>query len=224
MSTINEALQKAQKDREARYLKYSGILTASEKKKKFWGNRTIWWVFPLLILLAFTSYTWLDSKNQQQIKVSSKPKILKKAAQNDSVNKAKAFYDKGRHLHKRGRLEDARQFYLKTLELDPGYVDALNNLGVIYIHDRNYMAARRNLQKAIRLNPMHVDLYYNLACLYAIRGEVKESLTHLKKAVSLDHSVKDWARKDRDLENLHGRPEFEEIMGSGLNIRPDHPR
>ena len=224
MSTINEALQKAQKDREARYLKYSGILTASEKEKRFWANRSIWWIFLALILLAFTSYTWLDSKDQQQIKVSSKPKILKKTSQHESVIKAKTFYDKARHLHKSGRLEDARRFYLKTLELDPGYVDALNNLGIIYIHDRDYMAAQQNFEKAIRLKPMHVDLYYNLACLYAIKGEVKQSLKHLKKAVSLNHSVKDWARKDTDLEILHGRPEFEEIMGSGINSRPDHPR
>lgn len=224
MSTINEALQKAQKDREARYLKYSGILAASEKEKRFLDNRAIWWIFLLLILLAFTSYTWLDSKDQKQIKAPSKPKIPEKTSQNDNVIKAKAFYDKARHLHKSGRLEDARRFYLKTLRLDPGYVDALNNLGVIYIHDRDYMAAQRNLEKAIRLKPMHADLYYNLACLYAIKGEVRQSLNHLKKAVSLDHSVKDWARKDADLENLRGRPEFEEIMGRGINIIPGHAR
>jgi len=57
-----------------------------------------------------------------------------------------------------------------------------------------------------------------------MKGEVKQSLTHLKKAVSLDHSVKDWARRDTDLKNLHGRPEFEEIMGRGIKTLPDHPR
>lgn len=217
MSTINEALRKAQKDREARYLKYSGILASSEKEKRFWGNRTIWWIFPLFILLAFTSYTWLNSQDKQQIEVSSKPKTLKKTSQRDSVIKTKNFYDKARHLHKSGRLGEARQLYLKTLEIDPGYVDALNNLGVIYLHDRDYMAAQRNLEKAMRLNPKHVDLYYNLACLYAIKGDLKQSLNHLKKAVSLDHSVKDWARKDADLANLHGRSEFEEITGSGIS-------
>ena len=93
-------------------------------------------------------------------------------------------------------------------------MDALNNLGVIYIRDKDYLAAQRSFEKAIRLKPGHVDPHYNLACLHAIKGEVKQSLAHLKKAVSLDHSARDWARRDTDLTNLRGVSEFEEIIGT----------
>jgi Tfp pilus assembly protein PilF len=97
--------------------------------------------------------------------------------------------------------------------LDPRYVDALNNLGVIYIRDKEYMAAQRNFEKAARLKPDYVDAHYNLACLHAIKGEATQSLAHLKRAVSLDNSARDWAQKDTDLENLRGLPEFEAIIG-----------
>jgi len=88
----------------------------------------------------------------------------------------------------------------------------LNNLGVIYIQERNYSKARNSLESAIRLKPEYVDPYYNLACLYAIKGDVMKSLDNLEKAVSLNKSVMEWARKDRDLQNIRGVHEFEEII------------
>ena len=128
------------------------------------------------------------------------------------MENAAALYEKARLFQKSGRLQEAKRLYEETLSVDSDYVDALNNLGVIHIHDKNYSAARAFFAKAIRLRPGYVDSYYNLACLHAIKGELTESLSHLKKAVSLDQSVKDWARTDTDLQNLHGVPGFEKIV------------
>ena len=131
------------------------------------------------------------------------------------VANAAALYEKARVLHRSGRLQEAMRLYEKALSLDPDHVYALNNLGVIHIHNRMYRAARACFEKAIRHRPDYVDSYYNLACLHALEGGLSQSLIHLKKAVSLDQSVKDWARRDADLGNLRGMPEFEEIIGPG---------
>jgi tetratricopeptide (TPR) repeat protein len=128
------------------------------------------------------------------------------------VASAKDLYEKARDLHRSGRLQEAMRLYRKTLSLDPNYMDALNNLGVIYIQSRMYPAARESFAKAIRLKPDYVDPHYNLACLDALQGRLRQSLAHLKKAVSLDQSVKEWAIKDADLRNLRGVPEFEKII------------
>ncbi len=124
-----------------------------------------------------------------------------------------ALYEQARGLHKGGHLREAMRLYQKTLSLDPNNVDALNNLGVIHIQNRSYPAARASFEKALRLRPDYVDSHYNLACLHALQGRVSQSLIHLKRAVSLDQSVKDWARVDADLRNLRGVPEFEEMIG-----------
>ena len=106
----------------------------------------------------------------------------------------------------------SRRLYQETLKADPGYVEALNNLGVIFIHEKNYDAAQQNFEKAIRVKPEYVDPYYNLACVYALMGDTKPGIAHLKRAASLDREVVKWAREDTDLKNLRGVPEFEDMI------------
>ena len=213
MSSINEALKKAQKQRDAQNLKYTGVLSARGKDRRVLRGRALWLtsLLCIVILLAFASYLWLDSRHQRTF-ASAERKRPVKPLQPQSAVSAQTYYERAKRFQKIGRLQDAKRFYQEALRLAPAYVDALNNLGVIHIHHKDYLAAQRNLEKAIQLKPGHVDPYYNLACLHAIKGEVRQSLTYLKKAVSLDHSAMDWARKDSDLENLRGVPEFEEII------------
>jgi len=259
MSFIHEALKKAQKEKDARYRKYHGIVSTPGYKPMFFSGKALWWTSFLLISLAFTAYLWLHFRGTQPaIREPARPEAtqhppphpalsppaervrpaLARRAQNNLLSlqsrsgpgvrgerpkllskqpesevNAVALYEKATGFQKSGRLQEAKQLYEETLSLDPYYVDALNNLGVIHIHDKNYSAARAFFAKAIRLKPDYVDSYYNLACLHALKGELRQSLSHLKKAVSLDQSVKDWAQRDTDLQNLRGGTEFEEIIG-----------
>jgi Tfp pilus assembly protein PilF len=125
---------------------------------------------------------------------------------------AKGFYERANVFHKKGRLREAKRLYREALRRDPGHVDALNNLAVIYMREKNYSAAERSLEKAIRLKPRNVDTHYNLACVYAIKGELSKSLSQLKRAGTLDPSVKQWALKDSDLKNARNAPGFEKII------------
>ena len=215
MSTINEALKKAQKQRDSRHKGYSGSLSARGRGMGSLFGRSVLWgsLILMAIFLAFGSDSWLDfwieKTPETPAPQNRKPPTVRAPK---SATDAKESYDMARLFHRNGSLGDAGRLYRETLKVDPGYVDALNYLGVIYIREKEYPAAQINFEKAIRLKPGYVDPHYNLACLYAIKGEVRESLAHLRKAVSLDRSVRDWARRDTDLENLRGLPEFEEII------------
>lgn len=235
MSYIHKALNKAQKEKEARYHKDHGIASTPGYKPRFFSGKALWLTSFLLISLAFAAYLWLPSKRiQPHINEPAMPEATQQSPPHPALSppgervreashkllskhpeglaNAAALFEKARLFQKSGRLQEAKQLYEETLSLDPGYVDALNNLGVIHIHDKNYSAARAFFAKAIRLKSDYVDSYYNLACLHALNGEVSQSLVHLKKAVSLNQSVKDWARRDTDLQNLRRVPEFEEII------------
>lgn len=257
MSAIDEALKKAQKERDTRYQKYKLSLSALGKKSRLFPGRTLWWTSLIFVisLLVFASYSWFDfraskipaseagsskgeegsahmslrarppseqgeaawgttgqGRGEKREFLRNKHKKPATVTQPETVMGAKDSYERARLLHKSGSLQDAGRLYRETLRLDPGYVDALNNLGIIYIQEKDYPAAQTSLEKAIRLKPGYVEPYYNLACLYAIKGEIRDSLAHLRKAVSMDQSVRDWARRDTDLENLRGLPEFHEII------------
>jgi tetratricopeptide (TPR) repeat protein len=213
MSYIREALRKAQKEKDARYPRYQRIFFSPRRKVGIFSLRPLWLICLLVIVLGLALYSWFNSGNKGTISAPKNPNSEVRPIPEISVN-AKALYDRARHLHKMSRLEEARRLYHKALILDPGNVYALNNLGVIYIQEGNYLEAQKSLEDAIQQKPEYVDPYYNLACLYALKGEVMKSLAQLKRAVSLDTSVSEWARKDRDLQNLRGMPGFEEIMRS----------
>jgi tetratricopeptide (TPR) repeat protein len=230
MSYIHKALKKAQREKDSRYQKYGGILSVQrEDTNRFSGRAPRWISLAVIVsLLAFACYSWFDSKDQPPPKTekgndekpsentaSNKPAapVKEMVARDIIVADTKGLYDKARAFHKSGRLKDAKELYQETLKRDPGYVDALNNLGVLYIQDKDYKAARSSFEKAIRFRPEQVNPYYNLACVCALMGETKPAIDHLRRACSLDGDVKKWAREDTDLDNLRGMPEFEEIIG-----------
>ena len=210
MSYIHEALKKAQKEKETRQ-EYDGIVSAPGHKPRFYSGKALWLIPFFLISLAFAVYLLLPSGDTQA--PIHEPEVLEATLQPQSVASATDLYEKARDLHRSGRLQEAMRLYEKALSLDPDYVDALNNLGVIHIHNRRYLDAQACFTEAIQNRPDYVDSYYNLACLHALEGAVSQSLMHLKRAVSLDQSAKDWAQRDADLRNLWGVPEFEEIVG-----------
>jgi len=230
MSYIHKALKKAQRQKDSQYQRYEGVLSKQGEKTNRSPRRALWWlgIAVFVGLLAFASYSWFDSKKQQPLEakkrepekpvklpVTKKPvtaPVKKNVTKKASAPDAKGLYGRARAFHKSGRLTNAKRLYQETLKVAPGYVDALNNLGVIFIHEKNYEAARQNFEKAIRIKPEQVDPYYNLACVYALMGETKPGIAHLKRASSLDRDVIKWAREDTDLKNLRGIPEFEEMI------------
>lgn len=212
MSYIHEALKKAQKQKEAHYHEYQGIVSTPGYKLRFFSGKALWLTSFLLVFLAFMAYLWLPSRDAKA--PVAEPTGPRGTPQPEKVVNPKALYDKARGFQKRGQLLEAKLLYQETLSLNPGHVEALNNLGVIQIREGDYSAAHTSFAKAIRLKPEYVDAHYNLACLNALGGDISQSIVHLRKAVVLNPSAKNWARRDTDLGNLRGVPGFEDLVGN----------
>jgi tetratricopeptide (TPR) repeat protein len=213
MSYIHDALRKAQKEKDSRRPDHHRPFSGAVKRRGVFSGRSRWLIAFGLILLAFALYSWLDFNGKEAVTASDeKPKPTVRPERTDPVQ-AGEYYKRASLLHRSSRLEDAKEFYEKALTLDPNSVKALNDLGVAYMQGGDYVEAQESFEQAIQRKPDYVDAYYNLACLYALKGEKIRSLNHLKKAISLDASVREWAKKDRDLENLKGEREFQEIIG-----------
>ena len=106
----------------------------------------------------------------------------------------------------------AERLYVTILKIDPKFVTAMNNLGVIYMSQNKYENAQQLFRNAISINTNYVDPYYNLACIHTLSGDMAKGLDYLKKAIALKKDVKNWAKNDKDLDKLRYSSEFAELM------------
>ena len=236
MSYIHEALKKAQVERDLGKGPYSGIPVPRRKKSFFTVKRTLFLAASLLmVLLAFAGYSWWDQTTEVRSQktedrgpssvtrrpssesgpssVVRHPPPAKRKTEESRENLAES-YQKARAFHREGRLPEAGIWYEKVISMDPGHVEALNNRGVLHLHNKKYSTARKCFEKAIRLKPDYVDPYYNLACVSAATGQMQQGLRYLGKAISMDPGVKGWAQRDPDLDPLRASPRFKAIVTS----------
>jgi tetratricopeptide (TPR) repeat protein len=178
-------------------------------------------------------YSWLDlsSKNEEVIqpknlsaaKEMTEVSLVKKPEESqtaekklpastdkpdDPLNKV-SIYESAGDMFREGRTTEAEARYRKILEIDPGHVETLNNLGVIYMNKGDYNSALSTFEKTVKLKPDYVEAYYNMACLFSIKGEPEKGIVYLKKAVGLDENVREWALSDSDLRDMRELPEFQ---------------
>ncbi|HEY5611402.1 MAG TPA: protein kinase, partial [Thermoanaerobaculia bacterium] len=71
--------------------------------------------------------------------------------------------------------------------------------------------ATREANLAMALRPNEATVLYNVACIFCHLKKKPEALDTLKKAWEAGFKDPSWARRDPDLELLHGDPEFERL-------------
>ena len=73
--------------------------------------------------------------------------------------------------------------------------------------------AEAKFKEMLRLDPGNPIALYNLACSRSLQEDVEGALRYLRKAIRNGYRDFDWAREDRDLENLRKDPRFEKLLG-----------
>ena len=111
-----------------------------------------------------------------------------------------------------GELMEARELYRKVIKNDPRNVQALNNLGVIYMSIKNYRRAALRFNDALAVKPDYADVHYNLACLYSQTRDFARSFHYLQTAIGLNPEVRQWAKNDRDLQKMNELPDFHKLI------------
>lgn len=235
MSYINDALKKAQKSKNKGYEDYSDIIQTPSMIKNL--NPVKKWVIGIAVSLLFLTFTALllyyyTDKNSTNVRLPAlqearRPAVLpdqsfaqeQTAQQNakapvlDTGADAAKLYQEALALQRKGRFTEAGSLYEQTLALDPTHVQALNNLGVVFMSRRKNAEAIVVFRKAIRINKDYADPYYNFACLHSKWGNIDPALRYLKKAAALNPEVLEWAKNDKDLNYLHTSVEFKRLIG-----------
>jgi tetratricopeptide (TPR) repeat protein len=220
MSYINDALRKAQRERDNRYGKFGGIIAACPGGAGRFPKRRVAFFTAAALLILLVSTILLA------VRAPHPPSPAKKAPQSSAAVQppvpqtaveADLRYGEALLAQRKGDLHLAEALYQKVLTLDSGHVRALNNLGVVYMGQKKREKAIAVLGRAVVLKKDYVDPYYNLACLYAQANEINESLGYLKMAATIDGDVLNWVKKDADMKNVVASPEFKKLMEGQKN-------
>jgi hypothetical protein len=71
-------------------------------------------------------------------------------------------------------MEAAILNYKKAVELDDGFVEAHNNLGMALQEKAEFLAAEKSFREAIRLNPELAEAHFNLSAVLLLSGNFEE--------------------------------------------------
>ena len=100
--------------------------------------------------------------------------------------KAFALYNVlGAVIGNQGKLEEAVNYHLKAVEINPSYAEGYNNLGAALQKLNRLDEAVVNYQRALRLKPNFAEAYNNLAITLKCLNNFDEALINCKKAIEL---------------------------------------
>jgi tetratricopeptide (TPR) repeat protein len=243
MSYINDALKKAQQEKDNLYSHYGGIISRLPGSQPH--TRTKWMVLSIVVLLVLAFFfLWMafsvPPDRRMALKAEGPVKSTAMTAQTvlpvpqqtlppenagadkavpptapaikAPVTSASSLYREAQAAQQRRKTEEAQRLYRRVLTIDAGHVQAMNNLGVIYMSQNKQRQAIDLFNKAILLKKDYVDPYYNLACLYARQNNRAGSIRSLKAAIAVNREVIEWAKNDMDLKNVSESEEFRKLV------------
>jgi tetratricopeptide (TPR) repeat protein len=87
-----------------------------------------------------------------------------------------AYNNLGFYLSAKGKLEQAKENYQKSIAINPSYSDALNNLGYALAGERKYSEAIPYYEAALRASPNHPEIRNNLGNALSELGRLNEAI------------------------------------------------
>jgi Flp pilus assembly protein TadD len=95
-------------------------------------------------------------------------------------------FNSGVTFYNQKEFSKAIQAYQKVIELNPRYVEAYNNLGIVYQTIGDVNRAFGAYQKATEINPGYQKGYNNLGILLLLEGRYEEALEAFRKALAIN--------------------------------------
>ncbi len=229
MSYITTALKRAHKANDERYLPYRDIISARPRRRVQGRKRLILGVcLASLVLLASTAFSLITYIGQEgtgneegaisvtaashRARIEPAARHLAVPATADPARDADILFQAGLRRQQAGSLDDAEALYRRAIDTNPKSLNALNNLGVLFLSQRRDREAIDIFTRLIDVKGDWADPYYNLACLYSRQGDSPKSLWYLKVALWMNKELREWARNDSDLEPLRSNPEYRKII------------
>lgn len=120
-----------------------------------------------------------------------------------------------------GRSEKAIEAGRRAIELDPNYLQGLNNLGIALFESLDFKGAEELYRRAIQVDPKFPEAHNNLANAMRAQGRSEEALAEYSRAIELrsayPEALSNLGCTLRDLGRLE---ESEKAMRMAIGARP----
>jgi Flp pilus assembly protein TadD len=129
----------------------------------------------------------------------------------------------GFRLWSLGRLEEAKDFFARSIAANPGIIEARNNLGMVLTNQNRYDEALAQFRKVVELDPGCAAAYNNIGMLLAARGDGSGALKNLRESLRCDPGYVEALVNLASLLASRGNlPEARQLLESALKIQPDN--
>jgi adenylate cyclase len=117
----------------------------------------------------------------------------------------------------------------KALSLEPGSVEALFGIGMVYFHQKRFGEAKRTLEKVIQLKPDHYDAYRWLGIIADISDDFRGALRYYEQCATIKpYSEEPWmhfymthSRMGNEAEAVQARKKLLLVGELRMAVNPD---
>ena len=88
--------------------------------------------------------------------------------------------------HTENNIKEAKNLYLKVIEIDPNHEDAHNNLGIIFSNSGDLEKAKSCYEKALIINPKNFNAYNNIGNIFKELGDIENAINNYEKAIKFN--------------------------------------
>ena len=139
---------------------------------------------------------------------------------------AESLFNRGLDQHDQGLYDEAIESYKRAIELDPKFVVANNNLGMVYIDKEMFPEAIAAFDRTIELDPSYAEAHNNLGFVCRRLGDDAKAAVHYTKFIELEPDVEDAQKIRAWIERARGGKQeapAKEDSGGGAAAEPAPP-
>lgn len=134
----------------------------------------------IALLASVTLNTQSFSQEKETVKiggVDNQTTISKTGMYGGTDSKdAKTFFDQAADYGDKGDFDNAKKFYLKAIKSDDKYVEAYDNIGLVYRRLGDLDKAIEYYKKSIQLYPNGIMAHQNLAAVYGMKKDYSSAI------------------------------------------------
>lgn len=130
-------------------------------------------------------------------------------------SKAVEYNSIGKELYEAQEYDEAIEYFLAAIKLEPDYAEAHSNLGLVYYHLEMYKESLGEFKIAVSIEPTTPEYHIYLAAAYERNGMVEEAIDELERYLELT------ASRDSD-EADEVREVIDKLRGYEAAFTPEH--